>query len=72
MIKDNNLLLKLTFTEKKAIFIELYNIVSDSVYDLFDLILDDPIEIFWFECFNIFIGYFHLLSFSLDSTVRIK
>ena len=71
MIKEKNPLLKLRFTEQKSIFIKLYNTISDSFYDLFDLILDDPIEKFWFECFNIFIGYFHLLSFLLDKTVRI-
>ena len=71
MIKENNPLLKLAFTEQKSIFIGIYSTISDSFYGLFDLILEDPIESFWFECFNIFIGYFHLFSFLLDSTVRI-
>ena len=71
MIKEKNPLLKLTFTEKKTIFIELYNTVSYYFFTLFDLILENPIEIFWFECFIIFIGYIHLLAFLLDSTVRL-
>ena len=72
MIKENNPLLTLKFTKKNSIFYEIYNYLSESIYDLFELILDDPIESFWFECFIIFIGYLQMFAYLLDSTVRIK
>ena len=43
----------------------------ESFYALFELILEDPIENFWFECFNISIGYTQLISYTLDLTVNI-
>lgn len=72
MIKEKNPLLTLKFTKKNSIFYEIYNYLSESIYDLFELILDDPIESFWFESFNIFIAYLQMFAFLLDSTVRIK
>ena len=71
MIKENNPLLKLKFSNQKSKFIELYTSLSESLYTLFDLILENPIEIFWLECFYILSGYFQLILFTLDSTVRL-
>ena len=71
MIREKNPLLDIEITKKRAIFIEFYNTFAESLYTLFDLILKDPIENFWYECFNILLGYFDLIAFIFDSTVNI-
>ena len=69
MIKENNILLELEFSKKKSTFIELYQTSTEIIYSLFDFILDNPIENFWYECFNIFLGYTQLLAYLSDSSV---
>ena len=69
MIKENNILLEFKLSKKKSIFIEFYQTSIDIIYSLFDFILDDPIENFWYECFNIFLGYTQLIAYLSDSSV---
>ena len=71
MIREKSPLLDINITKKRAFYIEYYNSFSESLYSLFDLILKDPIENFWYECFNILFGYFQLIVFIFDSTVNI-
>ena len=71
MIKDNNELLKLELNEKKSSIITFYNSISESIYTLFCLILDEPIENFWYECINVSFGYIQLICYILDTTVSI-
>ena len=71
MIKEKNPLLEIKFKKKKSFIIELYKSIIISFYDLFELILKDPIESFWYECFNIIMSYMQLICFSFDSTVSI-
>lgn len=71
MSKEKSPLLNINLKNKKSIFIEFYNSLTVSLYSLFDLILDEPIENFWLECFNTIFGYIHIIWFIFDSTVRI-
>lgn len=69
MIKEKNPLLKLKLTKTNSCFKEFYSKFSELLYELFDFILDDPIENFWYECINISFGYMQLITFLVDSKV---
>ena len=71
MINEKNPLLKLKITKNKSAINGFYNTIIESIYALFDLILDHPIENFWYECINIFFGYMQLICYILDTTVSI-
>ena len=71
MIKDNNELLKLELNEKKSSIITFYNSISESIYTLFCLILDEPIDNFWYECISNSFGYIQIICYILDTTVSI-
>ena len=69
MLKDSNSLLKLQLETKKSILIKVYQNIFESLYQLFEIILDDPIENFTFEVINIFIGYLQIIIFIFNETV---
>ena len=69
MIKEKNLLLKLKLEKKKSPILEFYNKNLESFYALYDLLLANPIENFWYECLNILLGYLQLISYLFDSNV---
>ena len=71
MSKEKNPLLKIQLTKKKAFFFDFYNSSCESLYSLFDIILDNPIENFWLECFNILLGYSQLIAYIFNSNVSI-
>ena len=71
MIKDNNELLKLKLSKKKSNIITFYNSISESIYTLFCLILDEPIDNFWYECISNSFGYIQIICYILDTTVSI-
>ena len=62
-------MLKLKIKKEKIFIFELYKKIIEAFYILFDLILEKPIENFWFELISIFIGYFQLIIHSFDRTV---
>ena len=69
MIKAKSSLYKLKIS-KKDLNLELKNSVYESCYALYCLILEDPIESFWFEVFHILFGYLQLLAYLFDSIVN--
>ena len=71
MIKEKNPLLNLKLTKNKSFIIEFYNSIIESIYTLYNLILEDPIENFWFECIHIFFGYMPIICYIWDTTVSI-
>ena len=71
MIKEKSPLLEIKFTKKKSFIIEFYKSIIVSLYELFELIMKDPIESFWYESFNIIMSYMQLICYILDSTVSI-
>ena len=71
MIKEKNSLLKLELEKKKSPILEFYNNNIESFYALFDLLLSNPIENFWYECLNILLGYLQLIAYLFNSTVSL-
>lgn len=67
--ENNNPLLKVKITKKRAFLLDIYNYLSELLYSLFDLILDNPIENFWVEFANVLIGYFQLIAYLFESAV---
>ena len=71
MLKDKKSLLKLNFKKQIPQLSNIFDYIFESLYALYDLILDDPIENFWYESFNIIISYLQLIAFIFDKTVSI-
>ena len=70
MIKENNSLLKLKIDKEKSLLTKLCKIIFESLYGIFDLILDDPIENISFEIISLFICYIQIIMFIFNETVR--
>ena len=71
MLKENNPLLKLDIKVKKSYLSSIIFKVLESFYSLFDLILEDPLENFWYEIVSIILGYIQILYYLIDKTVSI-
>ncbi len=69
MLKEKNPLLKIKLHKTTSYILKFYNDNSEVLFTLYDLILENPSEIFWFEFINIFIGYCQLIAYLFDSTV---
>ena len=69
MLKEKNPLLKLNLIEKKFILTEMCIKIFESFYKIFDIILEDPIENFWFEFLGIVFGYSQIIYYWIDRTV---
>ena len=69
MLKENNPLLNLRLEKKKPFLFHYYQIISESIYSLYELILQDPIENFYFECFHIFFGYTQIIAYLFEPSV---
>ena len=69
MLKEKNPLLKLNLIEKKFILTEICIKIFESFYKIFDIILEDPIENFWFEFLGIVLGYSQIIYYWVDRTV---
>ena len=70
MIKENNSLLKLKLDKEKSLLTKLCKIIFESLYGIFDLILDDPIENISFEIISLFICYIQIIMFIFNETVN--
>ena len=69
MIQEKNPLIDLEFSPKSSKFKNLYDRTTESLYSLFDLILESPIENIVFEILIISLGYLQLIAFIFDPTV---
>ncbi len=69
MLKEENPLLNLKINIENSFLNKLLNNVLQSLFTLFELILDDPIENFWLEILNIFICYIQIIMFIFNETV---
>lgn len=72
MLKDKNPLLKINYQKENPKLSNIIDYIFESLYSLYDFILDDPIEILWYECFNILLSYLQLIAFIFDKTVSIQ
>ena len=68
MLKEANLL-KIKLHKSTSFLLKFYNDNSEILFTLYDLLLENPIEIFWFEFIHIFFGYSQLIAYLFDSTV---
>ena len=71
MLKEKNPLLKLKLKTEEPTLSKLLNNIFEALYELYDFILDEPIENFWYECINVILSYFQLITLMLDDTVSI-
>ena len=71
MINEKTTLVNIKINKKTPQLSTFYRDFIDGLYDLFCLILENPIENFWYECTNISLGYFQLLIYILDETVSL-
>ena len=69
MLKDKNPLLTINLKKEKPKLSNALSNIFEYRDALYDYLLDDPIENFWFECFNIIISYLQLITFIFDKTV---
>lgn len=70
MINEKNPLLNIQLNKEVSKIKTMYKEFVDGLYSLFCLMLDDPIENFWYECISMSLGYFQLLIYIIDETVR--
>jgi hypothetical protein len=71
MLKEKNPLLKLKLKKEKTIIAKiLIDNIFQPLFELFELILDDPLENFWFEVISLFICYIQIIMFIFNETVR--
>ena len=69
MLKEKNPLIKIKIKKEISIFKKIINSLLESLFALFELILEDPIENFWFEIISLFICYIQMIMFIFNETV---
>ncbi len=72
MLSENGPLLKLRIKKKKLVIYKLYKKLAQTIYILYDLMLEKSSENLLIEYFSILMGYFQLIMHSFDPTVRNK
>ena len=72
MLKENNSLLELKIETGKSLIIKIYKNFFESLYELFEIILLDPIENFYFEIISLFICHLQIIMFIFNKTVSIN
>ena len=68
-MKEKCSILKLKVKESKIS--TSFNNFIESLYALYDYMLEDPIENFWYECFNIILSYVQIMSFIFKKEVSL-
>ena len=71
MINEKSPLLKIQLNKELSQLSKYYKDFIEGLYALFCLMLDDPVENFWYECISMSLGYFQLLIYMIDETVSI-
>ena len=69
MINEKHPILNIQLNKKLSRIRQFYKDFMKGLYALFCLMLDDPIENFWYECIGMCLGYFQLLIYIIDETV---
>ena len=72
MLKEKNPLLNIKIKEEKVTIEEIIINIMESFFTLFDLILENPIDNFWYEFIGIIIGYSQILLYIFDKTVSLS
>ena len=71
MLKEKNPLLKLKLKNENMLISIIFNNIFEAFYALYDYLLQDPIENFWYECFSIILSYLQLISFIFGENVSL-
>ena len=69
MLKEKNSLLIFEIKERKSVMRQFLRNIFESLYSLFDSILEQPIENMWYESIIIILGYLQLIIYIFDKTV---
>ena len=70
MLKEENFLLKIELKKnEESCITHLIMKIFEAFYELFDLILENPIENFWYEFIAIIMGYLQIMYYLVDKTV---
>ncbi len=69
MLKEKNSLLTFEIKERKSVMRQFLRNIYESLYSLFDSILEQPIENMWYESIIIILGYLQLIIYIFDKTV---
>ena len=69
MIKENAQLLKINLENKRMIYSKMRTIIYEALYELYYLILQDPIENILFEIITFLFSYLQILMFVFNETV---
>lgn len=69
MINEKHPILNIKLNKELSILRQLYKEFIEGLYELFCLMLEDPVENFWYECISMALGYFQLLIYIIDETV---
>ena len=69
MLKEKNPLLDVNLKEEDSYINNLIKNVFESFYTIFSLILENPIENFWYEFIAIIISYTQLLFYIFEKAV---
>ena len=72
MQTDNKVLLNIEIIEKISKTKEKIQNIFNGIYELFFLIIKNPIDNIWWECISLIIQYMQLIIFGLDETVSEK
>jgi hypothetical protein len=70
MINEKHPILNIQLNKKLSRLKQFYKDFMEGLFALFCLMLDDPLENFWYECISMSLGYFQLLIYIIDETVR--
>ena len=69
MLKEKNSLLILKIKNQQSVKCQILRNLYESLYLLFDSILDQPIENIWYECIIILLGNLQLIAYIFNRTV---
>lgn len=72
MNNENNKILKANINKKESKLLKKIEENREGLYELFYLLLKNPLNNLWWECISISIQYSQLLIFIIDETVSEK
>ena len=70
-MKEKCSILKMKEKKSESKLSDSVNNLCESLYALYDYILEDPIENLWYECISVIITYFQIMSFMFKKEVSL-
>ena len=70
-MREKSSILKLNVKKNESKISALINDFFESLYALYDYILEDPIENFWYECLTIIMSHLQIMSFLFKKEVSL-